>query len=199
MQPSFGFGGNCLPKELQTVAAPVETLGLAMYVTAAASAANASTQDRFADRVVERARRLLGRTIGMLGLAFKAGTDDVRDSPAVRLAARLLADGAGLFAPTIPPAGPNAAAAVPGLVVVVDQTRGSVVRRRGCRRHRDRVAGVPRPAVGALDRPTSARPLVIDGRRLLDASALRSLGWTVIQLGDGRERAPAEPAAVPGT
>ena len=86
MHPSFGFGGSCLPKELTTLAVAGRALGLPMHVTAAASAANLSAQDRFADRIADAVGGLPGRTIGLLGLAFKAGTDDIRDFPAIRLA-----------------------------------------------------------------------------------------------------------------
>ncbi len=165
-----------------------------MHVTAAASAANLSAQDRFADRVAEAVGGLPGRTIGLLGLAFKAGTDDIRDSPAVRLAGRLLEAGATVRAYD-PAASANAGRSLPDLEVcddpdlvvrdadaVVIATEWPEFRDLPWERWRDEVA----------------RPIVIDGRRLLDAGALRSLGWTVIQLGDGRERAPTEAAAVPG-
>ncbi len=82
MQPSFGFGGSCLPKELITLALAGRTLGLPMHVTTAASAANLAAQDRFAARVTDALGGLAGRTVAVLGLAFKAGTDDIRDSPA---------------------------------------------------------------------------------------------------------------------
>src|SRR5204863_393965 len=107
MQPSFGFGGSCLPKELTTLAVAGRAFGLPMHVTTAASAANLAAQDRFAERVLAAVGGPTGRTIGLLGLAFKAGTDDIRDSPSVHLAARLLREGARVRAYD-PAAGPNA-------------------------------------------------------------------------------------------
>ncbi len=165
-----------------------------MYVTAAASAANLSAQDRFADRVAEAVGGLPGRTIGLLGLAFKAGTDDIRESPAVRLASRLLEGGATVRA-FDPAAGANAAAALPALDIVDDPDVA--------------VAGADAVVIATewpafRDLPWDrwidevARPIVLDGRRLLDASALRSLGWTVIQLGDGRDLASVTVAPARG-
>ena len=89
--PSFGFGGSCLPKELQTIAMSGIERGLEMHVTSAAHLANLAHQDRFAERIDEIVGGVAGRRIGLLGLAFKAGTDDIRSvagGPPRRLAAR---------------------------------------------------------------------------------------------------------------
>ena len=189
MRPSFGFGGSCLPKELTTLAVAGRNLGLPMHVTTAASAANLAAQDRFADRVAAAVGGARGRTIGLLGLAFKAGTDDIRDSPAVRLAERLIADGV-LVRAYDPAAGANAAARVPVLEVVDDPALtvtgvDAVVIATEWPEFRD----LPWAAWAA----SGTLPLIIDGRRLLDAAALRAAGYTVVQLGDGR----AQPASTP--
>ena len=184
MQPSFGFGGSCLPKELITLARAGHSLGLPMHVTTAASAANLAAQDRFAQRVAAAVGELPGRTIGILGLAFKAGTDDVRDSPAIRLAGRLIAAGATVQGYD-PAAGANARASVPALRVVDEAASvmtgaDAVVIATEWPEFRD----LPWTAWAAA----SARPIIIDGRRILDAAALRAVGYTVVQLGDGRDR-----------
>ena len=189
MQPSFGFGGSCLPKELITLALAGRSLGLPMHVTAAASAANLAAQDRFAERIGVALDGVDGRTIGVLGLAFKAGTDDIRDLPAIRLAERLLAEGARVRAYD-PAAGQNASARLPGLDVVADPEQvvsgaDAVVVATEWPEFRD----LPWAAWG--DRPD--RPLIIDGRRLLDAEALRRAGYEVVQLGDGRDQSMAPP------
>ena len=125
-----------------------------------------------------------GRTIGLLGLAFKAGTDDIRDSPAIRLAERLLEAGARVRA-FDPAAGPNAQTRLAALELVGDP--GSVFDGAD-------VIVIATEWPEFRDLPWStwtgrpARPLVIDGRRLLDADALRRAGYAVIQLGDGRFR-----------
>jgi UDPglucose 6-dehydrogenase len=182
MRPSFGFGGSCLPKELMTLAVAGRDVGLPMHVTTAAAAANHAQQARFARRIEERLGGLTGRTIGLLGLAYKADTDDVRESPALRLAAYLLAGGAVVRAYD-PAAGTNAMREVPRLVVVPSA--------------RDVFAGADAVIVGTEwpefravpfeeMRSSMTRPLVFDGRRLLDAPALRAAGYDVVVLGDGR-------------
>lgn len=193
MQPSFGFGGSCLPKELITLAVAGQSFGLPMHVTTAASLANLAAQDRFARRVAATVGGADGRTVALLGLAFKAGTDDTRDSPAVRLAEWLLANGATVRA-FDPAAGPQAAARVPGLEVVGDPAQAvigaDVV-----------VIATEWPEFRELPwsawAHAGAPRLLIDGRRLLDAAALRAAGYRVIQLGDGRRAQPATAVETP--
>lgn len=189
MQPSYGFGGSCLPKELATLAVAGQALGLPMHVTTAAAAANLAAQERFAERIASALGGPAGRTVGLLGLAFKAGTDDTRDSPALRLAGWLLERGATVRAYD-PAAGPNAAARLPGLDVT-DSAEAAVLGADIA------VIGTEWPEFHDLPwtawAGAGAPRLIVDGRRLLDAPALRAAGYRVIQLGDGR----AEPAPVP--
>lgn len=187
MRPSFGFGGSCLPKELTTLAVAGNSLGLPMHVTTAASAANLAVQNRFLARISAGLGGVQGRTIGLLGLAFKAGTDDIRDSPSVRLAERLVAGGAHVRAYD-PAAGANAAARVPALEIVDDPSMAvarvdAVVVATEWPEFRELPwAAWAASAAGEL-------PLIVDGRRLLDGAALRAAGYRVLQLGDGRPQA----------
>jgi UDPglucose 6-dehydrogenase len=182
MRPSFGFGGSCLPKELLTLAVAGHDAGLAMHMTTAASAANGAHQARFLDRIEKRLGALTGRTIGLLGLAYKADTDDVRDSPAVRLALALMARGATVRA-NDPAANTNAQRDAPDLVVV--ETASEVF--DGA----DAVVVATewpefRTLAWADAKRSMSQPIVFDGRRLLDAAALKALGYEVIVVGDGR-------------
>jgi UDPglucose 6-dehydrogenase len=173
MRPSFGFGGSCLPKELQALAAAGAARGLTMDVTIAASAANAAQQARFADRIINRLGGARGRTIGVLGLAFKADTDDVRDSPGLHLAGRLLDAGAIVRAHD-PQASANALRELPQLQVA--ETPADALRDADAA-----VIATEWPAFKGLDwndlRGAMRQPIVFDGRRLLDAQQLRSLGF----------------------
>ncbi len=185
MRPSYGFGGSCLPKELQALAVAGQDRALPMHVTVAAAAANGAQQRRFADRIERILGGFAGRTIGLLGLAFKAGTDDVRESPALALAARLLDDGAFVRA-FDPEASTNAVLQLPGLTTVAspeDAVRGADAV----------VIATEWPSFRDLDwaglKPTMHAPVVVDGRRLLDPSA--DAGARV-PLCRGRHRRPTE-------
>jgi UDPglucose 6-dehydrogenase len=124
---------------------------------------------------------LAGKRIALLGLAFKADTDDVRASPALRLAARLLAAGADLRGHD-PAAGANARRVLPELVVVptveeaLQDADAAVIATEWA---------VYRDADWGALRTTMRRPLIIDGRRLLPHKELRSMGYFVERIGDG--------------
>ena len=181
MRPSYGFGGSCLPKEVRTLSTAGLDRGLPMHLAGAISDANADHQRRFARRIAEAVGGLAGKRIAFLGLAFKADTDDVRSSPALRLAARLMDEGADLRAHD-PAAGDNARRQLPDLVVV--STPEEALEGADAA-----VIGTEWPIYRDLDwgalRATMGRPLIIDGRRLLPYSQLRSIGYEVERIGDG--------------
>jgi UDPglucose 6-dehydrogenase len=183
MRPSFGFGGSCLPKELRALAAAGLARGLPMHVTIAGSNANAASQLRFAREIALAVGGLEGKVIGLLGLAFKADTDDVRDSPAIALADALLGSGATVqgFDPV---AGKRAARVLPDLRVV-DSAGDAVANADAV------VIATEWPVFADLDWPTLGasmrRRLVLDGRRLLDPAKMRSLGFDYFAVGSPRK------------
>jgi UDPglucose 6-dehydrogenase len=193
MRPSFGFGGSCLPKELKALAAAGTARGLSMHVTQAASDANAAQQGRFAERIAAVLGGLPGRRVGLLGLAFKAGTDDVRDSPAVALAGQLLAAGATVTAHD-PQAAGNALRVLPQLAIAkepheaLDGADAAVI-------------ATEWPVYRELDwaalRDRLASPVVVDGRRLLDGEAMRRLGYRYEVVGTGSGDAMGHHDGVP--
>jgi UDPglucose 6-dehydrogenase len=117
MRPGLGFGGSCLPKELQVIDVAGRRQGLAMHVARAASQVNLEQQDRFAHRVLAELPDNGGR-VGMLGLSFKADTDDLRGSPAIHVARRLVQAGHELVAFDPAVRRERATAAVPGIHIV---------------------------------------------------------------------------------
>jgi UDPglucose 6-dehydrogenase len=189
LRPSFGFGGSCLPKELQTIATSGLERGLEMHVTAAAHLANLAHQERFAQRIEAILGGVKGRRIGLLGLAFKAGTDDIRSSPAVRLAEWLLAHGAEVHAYD-PAAAAHASSLLPDLIVhetAIEALTGADVA----------VIATEWPEFKELDwaaaREVMAAPLVIDGRRLLDPTTMRELGYRYERVGSPTNEAAGVP------
>jgi UDPglucose 6-dehydrogenase len=90
----LGFGGSCLPKDLRALAQMAAAAGIEPALLAATLAVNHRQIARISARIGELTGGLAGRRIGVLGLAFKAGTDDVRESPAIALVEALLAAGA---------------------------------------------------------------------------------------------------------
>ena len=181
MRPSYGFGGSCLPKEVHALSSAGLDRGLPMHLAATISEANAEHQERFVRRIAHALDGLDGKRIALLGLAFKADTDDVRSSPAIQLADRLMAGGADLRAHD-PAAGDNARRLLPEMTVVLtveEALEGADAA----------VIATEWPMYRDLDwaavRGRMRRPLIIDGRRLLPNEQLRSLGYVVERIGDG--------------
>lgn len=179
MRPSFGFGGSCLPKELKALAAAGTARGLPMHVTTAASSANASSQERFAARIAGVLDGLEGRQIGLLGLAFKSNTDDVRDSPALALAQALIEAGATVRA-FDPKASARAREAVHDLRIAGSAAEAAAdADALVIATEWPEFAEVDWASVG----PTMRRRLVIDGKRLLEPALLHSLGFEYLAVG----------------
>jgi len=89
LKPGFAFGGSCLPKDLRALT----YLGRARDVETPVLSSILSSNQIHIDKVVERVLADKRRRIGLLGLSFKPGTDDLRESPLVALAERLLGKG----------------------------------------------------------------------------------------------------------
>ncbi|WP_030482523.1 UDP-glucose dehydrogenase family protein [Nocardioides aequoreus] len=181
----LGFGGGCLPKDIRALMARAGELGVDQALTflREVDSINMRRRQRVVDLAVEElGGDLLGRRVAVLGAAFKPGTDDVRDSPALNVAAQLQLRGAHVVLYD-PQAGDNARRAFPTL--------------RHATSAAEAVAGAdlvlhltewqefldldPAPLAAA-----ARRPVVIDGRNALDAQRWREAGWTVRGLGRPR-------------
>jgi UDPglucose 6-dehydrogenase len=92
--PGLGWGGSCLPKDLAALIATGDGVGLSTVLLHAVGAVNDTRVDVAARKLAARLGTLRGRRIAVLGIAFKAGTDDLRSSPSLALCTRLVNDGA---------------------------------------------------------------------------------------------------------
>jgi len=92
----LGFGGSCLPKDVRALRDIAAGLAVEPALLDATLMINTRQVERVCARIDALVDRLWGRRIGVLGLAYKAGTADVRDSPAIALVEGLLAAGAGV-------------------------------------------------------------------------------------------------------
>src|SRR4051812_27800541 len=96
LNPSLGFGGSCFPKDLSAFIKIAEQIGYDFGLLKEVQKINAQQMDRFVKKVMDTLWVLKDKTIGVLGLAFKQNTDDVRMSPAIELCRRLQKEGARL-------------------------------------------------------------------------------------------------------
>jgi len=196
MRPGLGFGGSCLPKELLALAVAGRKRGLSMHVARAAALVNDEQQDRFARAVMQPLAGSVAR-IGLLGLSFKANTDDLRGSPALTVARRLLDAGHTVVAydPAVPPEA--ARAAVPG-VEIARQVEGVFDGADAI------VIATEWPLFRDLDwallRGAMRGRLLFDGRNLLDRAEAQRAGYSYRGIGMGaREAEPAERQGSHGT
>jgi len=89
LSPGFAFGGSCLPKDLRAITYKAKELDLKLPLLESLMSSNAEHVDRAVDMVMSTGKK----KIAQLGLSFKAGTDDLRESPQVQLIKRLMGEG----------------------------------------------------------------------------------------------------------
>jgi GDP-mannose 6-dehydrogenase len=92
LRPGFAFGGSCLPKDLRAITQHARVADVATPILSATLESN----ERQIDRAFDMIRSTGSKRVGVLGLAFKAGTDDLRESPMVAVVERLIGKGVGL-------------------------------------------------------------------------------------------------------
>jgi UDPglucose 6-dehydrogenase len=97
LRPGPGFGGSCLPKDTEGLLHTLRDFGTESRILEAVLEVNSSRVPRLVDRIESSmGGTLVGASVAVLGITFKAGTDDVRDSPAVRVVRELVARGASV-------------------------------------------------------------------------------------------------------
>jgi UDPglucose 6-dehydrogenase len=98
LRAGLGFGGSCLPKDVRAFIRVAESLGVQARIARAALEVNEEQPRRAVELLEKHMGSLKGRRIGVLGLAFKPGTDDVRESRALDVIRLLLEKGAEVYA-----------------------------------------------------------------------------------------------------
>jgi UDPglucose 6-dehydrogenase len=183
--PGPGYGGSCFPKDVQALMRTSGDVGAPMLVLQSVEDANHRQKHRLFEKTASAlGKALKGSRIAVWGLAFKAQTDDMRESPALTLIEELLAAGATVVA------------------------HDPAAMHEGARRLGTRIAFAPTnyDALTGADAlvivtdwneyrfPDFARikealrqPVVIDGRNLYDPAKMKALGFTYRSFGRGRE------------
>jgi len=180
LRAGIGFGGSCFPKDSLALKQLAANSGYHFQLLNAVIEVNELQKRRVIGKLHSHLGSLRGKTVALLGLAFKPNTDDMREAPSLVLAGRLLAEGADVRAwdPVVSgndlhgveiAATPEAAAEGADAVVLVTEW--------------PQLAAVDWAAVAA----TMRNPLLIDGRNMLDPVMLREGGFTVEGIGRAAE------------
>jgi UDPglucose 6-dehydrogenase len=93
LQAGIGWGGSCFGKDTAALVSTAAEYGLDMPIVKAAREVNRQQRERIVERLLAELKILKGRTVGLLGLAFKPNTDDLREAPAIDIAKKLIERG----------------------------------------------------------------------------------------------------------
>ena len=171
LDPGVGWGGSCFGKDLAALITTAEEYGYDAGIMRAAMAVNARQRSRVVEKLQSHLKSLRGRRIGVLGLAFKPGTDDLRDAPAVDIISRLVASGALVRAhdPVVRELPGMAGVSVVGSVEAVAERADALVLLTEWPEY----LGLD---LGAL-RHLMRGDLLIDGRNVLDPASVTGAGF----------------------
>jgi UDPglucose 6-dehydrogenase len=179
LDASLGFGGSCFPKDLSAFIRIADELGYDFALLKEVQRINSQQMDRFVKKICDTIWVLKDKTIGVLGLAFKQNTDDVRMSPAIDLCLRLQAQGAKLRVHD-PKAMEKARAVLPNATYVEQMNDVA----DGCDAL---VIATEWPEFKELDlkkaRSVMTHPILFDGRNLFDPAEMEELGFVYKSIG----------------
>jgi len=181
LQAGIGWGGSCFGKDTAALVSTSKEYGITMPIVQAARDVNYHQRLWVVDTLLRELKILKGRTIALLGFAFKPNTDDLRDAPSLDIARQLLQKGARVAA-TDPVALGNARRFYSELgVAYFDEPMDAL-------QDADAVVLVTEwPEYRKLDwagvKSVLANPLIVDGRNFLDHDELTRLGYRYIGVG----------------
>jgi UDPglucose 6-dehydrogenase len=179
LNASLGFGGSCFPKDLSAFIKIAEQVGYDFGLLKEVQKINAEQMNRFVKKIADTLWVLKDKKIGILGLAFKQNTDDVRMSPAIDLCLRLQKEGATLTVYD-PKAMDKARAILQGVTFVDDMNAVA----EGCDAL---VVATEWEEFKKLDlervRKSLTHPILFDGRNLFDPAEMERLGFIYKSVG----------------
>jgi UDPglucose 6-dehydrogenase len=190
LNPGIGYGGSCFPKDVMAFRAVAREAGYDFRLLDEVMRINEDQRQRFLRKVHSALWTLRGKNLGVLGLAFKGGTDDVRESPALFLVQALLQEGSKITA--YDPAAMERAQAVIASGVSFANSAYEAARGADALLILTEWEEFANLDLGRL-RQELKYPIVIEGRNLYDPAVMAAHGFTYYSVG----RAAAHPAGVP--
>jgi len=179
--PGPGYGGSCFPKDVRALVRTAEERGVSLDILGAVERVNDRQKKKLAEKLeVAMGHQLSGKTIGVWGLAFKARTDDMRESPAIDLVERLLATGARVQAYD-PEATDTARRVFGDRITYCDHMYDAT-------KDADALVIVTEwlefrnPDFERM-RATLSQPLIVDGRNLYDPEKMAARGFRYLSIG----------------
>ena len=191
LRPGIGYSGSCLPKDVSALKQLAGNSGYHFQLLTAVIEVNELQKRRVVSKLVKHLGGLRGKSVALLGLAFKPNTNDMRDAPSLILGPRLLAEGAEVRG-WDPIALEEARSVLRGvdlresLLDAVTGADAAVIVTEW-----DELKDLANPEVLAAMR----NPLIVDGRNLLDPDATRAAGFAYEAIG----RASSDLSALPET
>ncbi len=184
LRAGLGYGGSCFPKDVSFLKLLAGNSGYHFHLVNAVIEVNELQMRRPIQKLQRHLGSLRGKRVALLGLAFKPGTDDMRDAPSKVIAARLIAEGADVRV-WDPVARPDdllrGVVACDSLLEAIDDADAAVIVTEW-----DELRSLATPEVRAAMR----NPLIVDGRNLLDPAEARAAGFTYE--GIGRPTSPGD-------
>ncbi|HTX20285.1 MAG TPA: UDP-glucose/GDP-mannose dehydrogenase family protein [Candidatus Aquilonibacter sp.] len=179
LNAGIGFGGSCFPKDLSAFIKIAEQIGYDFKLLKEVQRINAEQMERFVKKITDTLWVLKDKTIGVLGLAFKQNTDDVRSSPAIELCRRLQKEGATLRVHD-PKAMEKAKPLLPDVIYEDDMNAVA----EGCDAI---VIATEWDEFKKLDleraQKSLTHPIMFDGRNLFDPAEMEKHGWIYKSIG----------------
>jgi len=181
LQAGVGYGGSCFPKDVKALAYMAQTHGMHPQLLHAVMDINQFQRKHVILKLHDLLGSVSGKTIGLLGLAFKENTDDIRESPALDIARYLIEQGATVRAYD-PVAMENSARAFPQIVMcsnayeVADGVDALVVAtpwNEFKQLDMDRIVG------------RMKQPILVDGRNMYEPEKMREIGFKYRAVGRG--------------